>query len=1011
MSIPSRFQGLGVNLQPRENNGHKSQMQFAHSGDDNANQLSTNSDQKEQSMFEDNGYNTTCIPPLVSQTESPGKIVIWGSEQQCVERGFGDCQEIHTFLRSRTLEDNEDEDDAGSIGEGKDESPMSISSSSTASSASVGVRRDNNDGNRVQSRIQRGREAQRNMTCHSTEELDTCLTGQMESTDTRQGRDRYRAGLKESKSETNVFVSSLSAATLSGSLSSALDGNGKAFVSQSMYKTNQYPSVNNTTSVQTRQRAAPADAVQNSPLMHPQETQEYPLYSSQDWTQDEGGHFRNGQSSKDGLGHRRKAGFEERVLPRRQQLVRPLCQTEMGRARSLPESNSPQTGIAQPTSVTHNQALHSNGSNRKFTKSSLREPSDFSHLYNTSVASQLRQPNPVYQREAPHVENQPAATAECSSSPPKPSTLEKRPQTQLTYRRNCSSPNRSGIDSRSSTPPHSPLRTPQDSPRRQPTMYLISRNVSGVARHIPTGCNPAIPTSAQGYGNSCLRAPIKTNISTSGIPKAPLNNQRSSTISSHSSPKESTPSPKLKPKGVRPKIITSVRKNPQFKPQAAEGPYQVSSLPSRLSTYSQSKTASTLKDSRKEPSKTDAETSGSPVLSASNLLYDKYRQEMQNNSFPSGMLIRTIRAPGHMTSAPPAHAHSHTAPPKLGSKGENFYEDPSEAARQISFKNASCEDAQQSRAAAPHPGGSGSLLRTGRGLRLGLGAVTRTATGSANGKGPSQGQKSHVVFSQPVQPVIPAPSQKSQEKKDDQVVTQHPSAAPPATSAGSQSQSTVPRSLLPKSSQSSGLRPPSFCSTRIPAGRLAAFGFVRSSSVSSAQSADSAQSDPCRTTQRVGVNEEAPLHRVTAQIVSTDQQRGAPCRSNSLQPPSTPALPRRFLPPQPRSSPGVGRKEFQRSSDVTRSLPSSPKRLAVVPPKPQSPVQSAQRPAAAVRGSASTGSPPHVPPLKLQQENLQREKEEAQQREQERQAEERGKREEVRNLQRAATARSSHPTM
>ena len=35
----------------------------------------------------------------------------------------------------------------------------------------------------------------------------------------------------------------------------------------------------------------------------------------------------------------------------------------------------------------------------------------------------------------------------------------------------------------------------------------------------------------------------------------------------------------------------------------------------------------------------------------------------------------------------------------------------------------------------------------------------------------------------------------------------------------------------------------------------------------------------------------------------------------------------------------VGRKEFQRS-EVTRSLPSSPKRLAVVPPKPQSPGES-----------------------------------------------------------------------
>ncbi|XP_019219653.1 microtubule-associated tumor suppressor candidate 2 homolog isoform X2 [Oreochromis niloticus] len=113
--------------------------------------------------------------------------------------------------------------------------------------------------------------------------------------------------------------------------------------------------------------------------------------------------------------------------------------------------------------------------------------------------------------------------------------------------------------------------------------------------------------------------------------------------------------------------------------------------------------------------------------------------------------------------------------------------------------------------------------------------------------------------------------------------------------------------------------------------------------------------------------------------------------------PSTPALPRRYLPPQSRSSPGVSRKEFQRSSEVTRSLPSSPKRLAVVPPKPQSP--------AAVRGSAPSGSPRRVAPLRLQQEqqeSLQREKEEAQQKEKQRQAEEREKekqREEVQRLQ------------
>ena len=65
-------------------------------------------------------------------------------------------------------------------------------------------------------------------------------------------------------------------------------------------------------------------------------------------------------------------------------------------------------------------------------------------------------------------------------------------------------------------------------------------------------------------------------------------------------------------------------------------------------------------------------------------------------------------------------------------------------------------------------------------------------------------------------------------------------------------------------------------------------------------------------------------------------------------------------------------------------------------------VQTGQRPAAAVRGSAPPGSPRQVAPLKPQQEqqeSLQREKEEAQQKERERQAEEREKeerREEVR---------------
>ncbi|XP_037322911.2 microtubule-associated tumor suppressor candidate 2 [Pungitius pungitius] len=996
MSIPTDLQDLRVNVDRGERIGNKTQIQFPQSGDDNGNQLSSIGDQEGRGPIEDTSYSPSSIPPLVSQSDSPNRLVIWGSEQQCLEpelRGFDllECQEIHTFLGNRDQE--EDDDDGGSMRDGKDEGPMSISSSSTASSASIGVRGNDNDDNKVESRIQWDRG-------HSTEELDTCVTGSQEKRDTRSGRDRERrkGGLKESKSDTNVFVSSLSAVSFSGSLSSALDSSGEAcaLFSLSSSKTNLYSHSNNTTSAHTRNMAANS----NSPPSHPQEKQGHPQYHGQDQRQDEGSHHRNGSTSDGLLGQRRKAGFEERVMPpRRQQLVRPLCQTEAGRARGLAETNAHQAETRPPSPPKTSPDSQRSGSNRQFTKSSLRAPSDFSNLYSTPGGPQPRQPTQAAQREARPAEKPPAPTAWRNSSPSDPSTFEKRPQTQLTYRRNCSSPNRTGVDSKSSTPPHSPLRTPQGSPRRQASMYLVSRSVPGVVRHIPSGFNPAVTSSPQGYGNSCMRTPVKTNISTSGIPKAPLNNQQS--YNPNCSPRESSPSPKLKPKGVRPKIITYVRKNPQFKPQAVDGPYQVSSLPSRLSAYTHGQISSSFKANGKEPSKPEAESRGPPVLSASNLLYDKYRQDTQTNLFPPGMLGRSMKPAGNTHTVPPAHTHSHTAPPKLGGKTDTFYGAPSEVGRSASFKGSTAEDALQSRVAA-QARGSGSLLRSGRGLRLGLGAVNRASTGSVKARGPGQ---SALVFSQPVQPVSPATSQNT----DDQVFSHHVPPPPPAAPARAppQPQAVASRSLLPKASQS-GLRPPGFSSSRLPAGRLAAFGFVRSSSVSSASSGhsgDSAQSDNYGTAHGPSVSEDPPPHRVTTDPPPIDHHRGAPSRSSGLQPPSTPALPRRYLPAQPRSSPGVGRKEFQRISDVTHSLPSSPKRLAVVPPKPQSSVQCGQRPAAAVRGSAPQGSPPRVAPLRLQQEqqeSLQREKEEAQRNERARQAEEREKnelRDEVQRLQ------------
>ncbi|XP_054610190.1 microtubule-associated tumor suppressor candidate 2 homolog isoform X2 [Dunckerocampus dactyliophorus] len=963
MSIPTSLTGLEVNVdRAADKITNKAQIHFTHTGDDNANQLSSLSD--EGGLLQDTEYNMTSLPPLVSQSESHDKMMIWGSEQQCSEPGLREielveCQDINTFLRSPGEEDD-DEDDGGSTRDGKDEGPMSISSSSTASSASTGVRRNDNDSNKVESRIQTDTAVRGNITYHSTEELDTCVTGLSKERNTKTGR----GGLKQSKSETNVFVSNLSTINLSGSLSSALDCSRDTLICLPNSKTNPYLNTNNTTSAQSLRREAPVD--HNTPLLHHQERQE-----------EERIQFRNGSTSEGGLGQRRRTGFEERVLPpRRQQLVRPLCQTEMVRAQSL-ESGAQGAEIGR--SHAHNATTVSpgdtqNGSNRKLARSSLREPSDFSHLYNTCGVFQPRQPNQAMQKEVSLVERQPGPAAQFTSNPSKPSNMEKRPQTQFTYRRNCSSPKRTF------TPPHSPLRTPQGSPHRQASMYLISKDTRRGVQN-----SPAVKTTAQ--GNESVSVPVKTNITLTGIPKVTLNQQSNPNSSHNSSPKESSPS--LKPKGVRPKIITYVRKNPQFKPQASDGPYQVSSLPARLSAYPHGATPGSFKDTPKYPSKLDKETRGLPVLSASNLLYDKYRKEIQTSFCPSGLMNRSIHAPN---TVPPAHTHSYTAPPKLGRKAGDSYGAQTEVGRSANFKETSEEDPLQLRTAA-QAGGSGSLLRSGRGLRLGLGAVTRTASGSGKGKGPGQSQRSAII--QAIQPVISAASQKSQDTTaDDEVFNHHPPA--PEAPASEQAQAvTSSRSLLPKAANQSGLRPPGFSSTRLPVGRLAAFGFVRSSSVSSVSSvhsADSVQSDPSRTAHRLSVSEEP-----SRSPSSTDHQRSVPCRSNSLQPPSTPALPRRYLPAQPRSSPGVGRKEFQRSSEVTRSLPSSPKRLAVVPPKPQSPVQSGQRPAGGLttRLAGPPGSPRRVSPLKLQQE-----KEDAHQRDESRKAEEREKEEQRQEMER-----------
>ncbi|KAK5868922.1 hypothetical protein PBY51_009894 [Eleginops maclovinus] len=337
-----------------------------------------------------------------------------------------------------------------------------------------------------------------------------------------------------------------------------------------------------------------------------------------------------------------------------------------------------------------------------------------------------------------------------------------------------------------------------------------------------------------------VRPPGKTGLS-SCIPKPVTSQQKEPEPRRCSSPQ--------KPKNVRPKIITYVRKNPQAKPQGTEVPLEGSALPQRISSYSS--------PPAQKDAKVGTQPKSTPVLCSSNLLFDKYRQEMQKSEYyPPGMASTGVKPP------------SNNAPQRLSGKSGSFHEDMPEKHLQENLSQDGC-----------------SVYRSPRTLRpqLGLGAVTRQPAAKTRVQ---TGQRSVLV---------------------------------PGQSAQGAGASTQGYQDPAREQKRSGLRPPGFSS--LPASRLATLSFVRSSSVSSVssnQSNDSSHSDPCQPSQHHGSgSDDTPQH-------------------NATQPPPAPSLQRRSVPPQC-CSPLASRREMQK--DMEAAPKSSPKRCAVVSPKPQSPVQ------------------------------------------------------------------------
>uniref|UniRef100_A0A8B9S844 Microtubule associated scaffold protein 2 n=1 Tax=Apteryx owenii TaxID=8824 RepID=A0A8B9S844_APTOW len=391
------------------------------------------------------------------------------------------------------------------------------------------------------------------------------------------------------------------------------------------------------------------------------------------------------------------------------------------------------------------------------------------------------------------------------------------------------------------------------------------------------------------------KVPIKT-VCSSAIPKPILVHSKGSLtdkadVDSDSSEKleesiEMKPA-MPKPKHVRPKIITYIRRNPRSIDQLDP------SFASAGLSYGTPACGMPI-------SKEEKASNGGDVKPPS-ILYDKFKPDLQKpRIFSSGLVVSGIRPPGH----------------HFGPMSEKFLQEVGERPAKDEF----CPPPYTHYEVPPSFYRSAMILKP----QLGLGAVSRLPSAKSRILIASQ-RSSGSCLHQPGE-MTSAPSLYHPDASVDLKKGPCPNAA---------------KSNLPKPCQS-GLRPPGY--SRLPAAKLAAFGFVRSSSVSSVssnQSNDSAQSDQSKTANRNFGNEEQTTSKVAAP--SKDVPKGI--SKNATQVSSSTVTPRRSLLPAPKATtaPAGLKKEVQKDQDANRPAVSSPKRLAVSATKLHSPGHPKQR--------------------------------------------------------------------
>ncbi|XP_032838700.2 microtubule-associated tumor suppressor candidate 2 isoform X2 [Tyto alba] len=344
-----------------------------------------------------------------------------------------------------------------------------------------------------------------------------------------------------------------------------------------------------------------------------------------------------------------------------------------------------------------------------------------------------------------------------------------------------------------------------------------------------------------------------------------------------------------RPKPVRPKIITYIRRNPRSIEQL-----DPSFVPAGLPFGS---------PACGMPISAEQKASNGGEAKPASILYDKFKPDLQKpRLFSSGLVVSGIRPPGH----------------HFGPMSEKFLQEVGERPAKDEF----CPPPYTHYEVPPSFYRSAMILKP----QLGLGAVSRLPSAKSRILIASQRSSGSCLHQQGE--ITSAPSLYHPDASVDLKKGSCPSAA---------------KSNLPKPCQS-GLRPPGY--SRLPAAKLAAFGFVRSSSVSSVasnQSNESAQSDQSRTTNRSSFgNEEQNTPKASAP--SKDIPKGS--SKSTTQVSSSTATPRKSLLPAPKTAtaPAGLKKEVQKDQDANRPAVSSPKKSVVTATKLHSPGHPKQRP-------------------------------------------------------------------